>query len=157
MQCRRVQSADGLSNTLPKRNQKNSDRISSSTLSLSPEEIRSVKVAKAQFNRRGGFVRIFPTADSWAKYSTYLDPVSGVPISGTISSTYNLVIPHNFNLMLYQQLFPEVQVSKIEKLNNFLDSKHDVRQSITQRQNRYERKLIQGHKAALLPKKVFFY
>lgn len=34
-----------------------------------------VRNAKAQFERRGGFVRIFPAADTWAKYSQYLGKV----------------------------------------------------------------------------------
>jgi hypothetical protein len=68
-----VHSADGLSSTLPKKSSSvNADRLSSSALTLSPEESRVIKMAKAQFDRRGGFVRIFPAVDSWTKYSQYL-------------------------------------------------------------------------------------
>lgn len=34
--------------------------------------MKLIKNVNAQFERRGGFVRIFPTIDSWAKYSQYL-------------------------------------------------------------------------------------
>ena len=74
-QCRRVHSADGLSNTLPKKQQSTistTRRISSASLQPTPEETRIIKNAHAQFERRGGFVRIFPAVDSWARYSQYL-------------------------------------------------------------------------------------
>lgn len=63
-----------MSNTLPKKHipASESGRLTSSAFSLSPEESRIVRNAKAQFERRGGFVRIFPAADTWAKYSQYL-------------------------------------------------------------------------------------
>lgn len=40
--------------------------------SLTNEEIRIIKLIKAQYKRRGGFVRIFPSQDSWKKYAQYL-------------------------------------------------------------------------------------
>lgn len=39
---------------------------------LSSEQQRIVTSAKAQFERRGGFVRIFPSPKSWELYSQYL-------------------------------------------------------------------------------------
>gem|GEM_PF-6671666 len=39
---------------------------------LSSEQQRIVASAKAQFERRGGFVRIFPSPKSWELYSQYL-------------------------------------------------------------------------------------
>lgn len=39
---------------------------------MTAEEVKMVRCAKAQFERRGGFVRIFPTVESWSKYSQYL-------------------------------------------------------------------------------------
>jgi tubulin polyglutamylase TTLL5 len=132
--CRRVHSADGLSSTLPKKSSSvNADRLSSSALTLSPEESRVIKMAKAQFDRRGGFVRIFPAVDSWTKYSQYLDPATGIPISGNNNSysSYNISGAHNYNLLLYTHLFPEVPINTkaFDKCNlkySSLDRKRDL-------------------------------
>lgn len=67
-QSRRVQSADSLPNV-----KHHSRPIHSAPVhSLSSEEIRMVRYARAQFERRGGFIRIFPSAESWKRYSAYL-------------------------------------------------------------------------------------
>lgn len=73
-QYRRVHSADGLSNTIPRKqtNSYNKIQTTATQTQLSPDEVKLVKIVNAQFERRGGFVRIFPTIDSWAKYSQYL-------------------------------------------------------------------------------------
>lgn len=39
---------------------------------LTGEELRLVRAVRAQYARRGGFVRIFPSQNSWQKYSQYL-------------------------------------------------------------------------------------
>ncbi|KAJ8924380.1 hypothetical protein NQ315_007176 [Exocentrus adspersus] len=165
--CRRVHSADGLSNTLPKkhRSSTSSARISSTSLHCTSEVTRVIRNAVAQFERRGGFVRIFPAIDSWAKYSQYLDPATGIPISGTSSSSYSLNVPHNYNLLLYTHIFPEIPISTrgMEKCPNkrftSLERKRDqtptgIRKQSSERQNRYERMLSQGHKSALVPCKI---
>lgn len=75
---------------------------------LTQEEQRIVRHARFQHNRRGGFVRIFPTVDSMQKYGSLLDPVTGIPVSTAAvngSSTPAMILPHNFNLMLHNQLF----------------------------------------------------
>lgn len=74
-----------------------------------------VRNAKAQFERRGGFVRIFPAADSWAKYSQYLDPTNGIPTIGPVSSSYSVSTPHNYNQVLFTQLFPHVPITPPNK------------------------------------------
>uniref|UniRef100_V5G4R9 Tubulin--tyrosine ligase-like protein 5 n=1 Tax=Anoplophora glabripennis TaxID=217634 RepID=V5G4R9_ANOGL len=165
--CRRVYSADGLSNTLPKKHVPSTSsarsRISSASLHCSSEVSRIIRNTVAQFERRGGFVRIFPAIDSWAKYSQYLDSTTGIPISGTTSS-YSLNVPHNYNLLLYMHLFPDVPINTkgIEKLphNRYtsLDRNRDKtpvsgKQS-NERLDRYERMLSQGHKSALVPCKI---
>ncbi|KAF2881607.1 hypothetical protein ILUMI_24550 [Ignelater luminosus] len=145
-------------------------RLSQSVLQLTAEELKIVRMAKAQFERRGGFVRIFPTIDSWAKYWQYLDPITGIPTTGAPTSTYNLVVPHNFNQMLFSQLYPDAPLATTMKPNEktatgdrkrSVDRKRDLSvDSVTEkgvpqnRQDRYERMLSQGHRAALLPKKI---
>lgn len=57
--------------TLPQ-GKKNTNRNSKSKAGLSSEQQRIVASAKAQFERRGGFVRIFPSPKSWELYSQYL-------------------------------------------------------------------------------------
>ncbi|XP_044265765.1 tubulin polyglutamylase TTLL5 isoform X1 [Tribolium madens] len=165
--CRRVHSADGLSSTLPRKNSSmHGDRLSSSALTLTPEETRVIKLAKCQFERRGGFVRIFPAVDSWTKYSQYLDPATGIPISGNNNSytSYNLSGAHNYNLLLYTHFFPDAPVNTklMDKSNlrySSLDRKRDLSLdshtgSSLARQDRYERQLSQGHRQSLAPQKI---
>lgn len=52
---------------------------------LSGEEARLVRAVKAQYQRRGGFVRIFPSLNSWQKYSQYLGKLSYVYCFRTVS------------------------------------------------------------------------
>ncbi|XP_017779689.1 PREDICTED: tubulin polyglutamylase TTLL5 isoform X2 [Nicrophorus vespilloides] len=163
--CRRVHSADGLSNTLPKKNSNSRQSVNLSTASLTNEELKMLKNVKAQFERRGGFVRIFPAVDSWTKYSQYLEPVTGIPISGSNSSVpFSMMSQHNNNQILYMHLFPDVPMtppilrdskhysrnSLDRKRDSSLDSVRKYESALsTPRQDRYERKLIQGHKSAL--------
>uniref|UniRef100_UPI0037E89107 tubulin polyglutamylase TTLL5 n=1 Tax=Semicossyphus pulcher TaxID=241346 RepID=UPI0037E89107 len=44
-----------------------------STLSLTAEEIRVLRRIKEEYERRGGFIRIFPTAETWELYGGYLE------------------------------------------------------------------------------------
>lgn len=73
---------------------------------LTSEENRIIRFANAQYARRGGFVRVYPTHDSLQKYGMFLDPVTGIPTS-TIptSGTVGMIIPHNYNTMLHSQLY----------------------------------------------------
>ncbi|KAK9884002.1 hypothetical protein WA026_004937 [Henosepilachna vigintioctopunctata] len=174
-QCRQVHSAEGLNDAVSRKRSSltsQNRRLSGSNHTLSPEELRYVKMAKLQFSRRGGFIRIFPAIDSWAKYSQYLDPVTGVPISGIHSqNVYSITnSSHNLNLLLFNQLFPEATIlpkgsDKIRSRYNSLERKKMTQQQApvkqkncvpTQnaRQDRYERVLMQGHRSALEPSKT---
>ncbi|XP_035023314.1 tubulin polyglutamylase TTLL5 isoform X1 [Hippoglossus stenolepis] len=44
-----------------------------STLSLTAEETKVLRRIKEEYERRGGFIRIFPTAETWELYSGYLE------------------------------------------------------------------------------------
>ncbi|XP_040916090.1 tubulin polyglutamylase TTLL5 isoform X2 [Toxotes jaculatrix] len=44
-----------------------------STLNLTAEEIKVLRRIKEEFERRGGFIRIFPTAETWELYGGYLE------------------------------------------------------------------------------------
>ena len=77
LQCRRVQSADALSVGSCVTGKKvpqivTSSRLIASSLSLSPEENRMIRTVRSEFERRGGFVRIFPSAESWKRYGIFL-------------------------------------------------------------------------------------
>lgn len=139
LQCRRVNSADGLSGVSKKgSNSHTNGRLANSTLCLSVEELKLVKMARAQFQRRGGWVRIFPTADSWIRYSQYLDSNTGVPLPAIPHSTHPTVpITHNYNMLLHNHLFAD-----ISKGRHFTGSKD--------RHDRYERQLSQGHRGGNL-------
>ncbi|KAH1015348.1 hypothetical protein HUJ05_013087 [Dendroctonus ponderosae] len=170
--CRRVHSADGLSNVSLSKKQSSTvstRRISSASLQPTPEESRIVKNAQAQFDRRGGFVRIFPAVDSWTRYAQYLDPVTGIPISGIVSSSYNVTNAHNFNMSLYSHLFPDMPArvnrsnekqqarAKFSSLDRKRESSFDNNTfppRMNGRQDRYERALSRGHKQALVLCKI---
>lgn len=81
---------------------------------LTTEELRIVRNANAQYDRRGGFVRIFPVADSMLKYGHILDPVTGIPIaSPSPVAPCSMILPHNYNQLLFQQLFPGKMLRKV--------------------------------------------
>uniref|UniRef100_A0A8C1YUQ9 Tubulin--tyrosine ligase-like protein 5 n=1 Tax=Cyprinus carpio TaxID=7962 RepID=A0A8C1YUQ9_CYPCA len=44
-------------------------KLAESTLSLTAEEMKVLRRAQEEYDRRGGFVRIFPTPDTWELYS----------------------------------------------------------------------------------------
>ncbi|KAM6961234.1 tubulin polyglutamylase TTLL5 [Aplochiton taeniatus] len=48
-------------------------RQTESTLGLTTEEVTVLRKTKEQHERRGGFIRIFPTPDTWELYSGYLE------------------------------------------------------------------------------------
>ncbi|XP_016092895.1 tubulin polyglutamylase TTLL5 isoform X1 [Sinocyclocheilus grahami] len=48
-------------------------KLAESTLSLTAEEMKVLRRAQEEYDRRGGFVRIFPTPDTWELYSGYLE------------------------------------------------------------------------------------
>ena len=56
---------------------------------LTTEESRVLTMAKEQYQRRGSFVRIFPTVETWELYGSFLEYKS------------------NLNYLLAQKLFPE--------------------------------------------------
>ncbi|KAJ4437028.1 hypothetical protein ANN_17161, partial [Periplaneta americana] len=148
LSCRRVQSADALTGSSSSIGRKappivTSSRLIASSLSLTPEENRIIKSVRAEFDRRGGFVRIFPSAESWKRYGYLLDPVTGITCTSAVPGGQSIappmVVPHNYNLLIHQQLFPELQSSC-----KSLESSQPP-----DRLTRYERALLQGHKASL--------
>ncbi|XP_052756672.1 tubulin polyglutamylase TTLL5 isoform X1 [Galleria mellonella] len=99
---------------------------------LSGEELRLVRAVRAQYARRGGFVRIFPSQNSWQKYSQYLDPVSGIPVCST-SLNNNVpyqVVQHNYNLLIHSHVLPHFQHAATAAAANLTDT--------PQRLKRYE-------------------
>ncbi|XP_039757704.1 uncharacterized protein LOC120632021 [Pararge aegeria] len=112
--CRRVHSAEntcvrGKSNSVnsPAQNQ----AVGPLSGLLTGEELRIVRAVRAQYARRGGFVRIFPSQNSWQKYSQYLDPVTGIPVCSTSlnNNAPYTVVQHNFNLLVHSHVLPHFQ------------------------------------------------
>ncbi|XP_055618403.1 tubulin polyglutamylase TTLL5 [Toxorhynchites rutilus septentrionalis] len=106
-------------------------KLQTTLSALTAEELKIVRFARSQYERRGGFVRIFPTSDSMSRYAAFLDPVTGIPTSAITSSgsgTYLMIIPHNYNQMLHTQLFPQGSESenriihRIQKYERALES-----------------------------------
>ncbi|KAK0092621.1 hypothetical protein PV326_001009 [Microctonus aethiopoides] len=135
--CRRVHSAETLA-------QKKKTGKPSNRSGLTLEQHRIVMSAKAQFDRRGGFVRIFPSPKSWELYSQYLDPATGIPIVTDPLGPGRLPqqLGANLNLMLHEQLFPAAS-----RASGF--SVPEVTLDRLSRYERYERALVKGHKQSL--------
>ncbi|ROL47978.1 Tubulin polyglutamylase TTLL5 [Anabarilius grahami] len=53
--------------------EKHSTKQAESTLGLTAEEMKVLRRVQEEYERRGGFVRIFPTPDTWELYSGYLE------------------------------------------------------------------------------------
>ncbi|XP_058465024.1 tubulin polyglutamylase TTLL5 [Malaya genurostris] len=143
---------------------------------LTMEELKIVRFARAQYERRGGFVRIFPTSDSMMRYASLLDPVTGVPTSAVTSNgsgSYLMIIPHNYNQMLHSQLFPQGSesenriVHRIQKYERALESslpitigpKHTAPKCVDEakRLRLQIRKLIEaGHELSILQSRRAF-
>ncbi|XP_023208193.1 tubulin polyglutamylase TTLL5 isoform X2 [Xiphophorus maculatus] len=47
--------------------------LEESTLNLTTEEIKVLRRIREEYERRGGFIRIFPTQDTWELYGPYLE------------------------------------------------------------------------------------
>ncbi|XP_033232510.1 tubulin polyglutamylase TTLL5 [Drosophila pseudoobscura] len=87
---------------------KNKKKGSVSTDHLTGEEQRILRNARLQYSRRGGFERIFPTADSMQRYGNFLDSTNGIPIStpNVQGQTFQtLIMQHNYNQMLHSNLY----------------------------------------------------
>uniref|UniRef100_A0A3Q2ZHX2 Tubulin--tyrosine ligase-like protein 5 n=1 Tax=Kryptolebias marmoratus TaxID=37003 RepID=A0A3Q2ZHX2_KRYMA len=87
-----------------------------STLNLTAEEIKVLRRMKEEYERRGGFIRIFPTEDTWELYGAYLESKTSL------------------NLMLANRLFHGRNVNGSMQLQ--VDTVHDCH--VVQ----YERKLL---------------
>lgn len=108
---------------------------------LTSEEMKILKATRGQMERLGGFLRIFPQVDSMQKYGSFLDTITGIPTaasSGSGTGTYLMIIPHNYNQMLYNQLFP----NSIESVSN----------TIIDRIQKYERTLDRSLPIVIGPK-----
>ncbi|KAL7301419.1 hypothetical protein TKK_0005861 [Trichogramma kaykai] len=139
--CRRVHSAETLNNQKKKPSVKTN--VNNKT-GLSSEQQRILTSSKAQIERRGGFVLIFPSPKSWELYSQYLDPVTGVPMATDPLGPGKIVqvtsVNHNF--MLHEQLFPAASRSAGYILP-------DVKFDRLSRFERYERALVKGYRSSL--------
>ncbi|XP_056282088.1 tubulin polyglutamylase TTLL5 isoform X3 [Pseudoliparis swirei] len=86
-----------------------------STLSLTADEIKVLRRIKEEYERRGGFIRIFPTAETWELYGGYLESKTSL------------------NFMLANRLFHERNVNgNVQPQVDASHGRHDVQ---------YERKL----------------
>ena len=68
----------------------NSDKINRTESLQSENETSMLKSIQEENKRCGGWVRLFPTSDTWEFYSEYLE----------VRTTF-------FNLLLHQKLFPK--------------------------------------------------
>ncbi|XP_045537693.1 uncharacterized protein LOC106708604 isoform X2 [Papilio machaon] len=106
---------------------------------LAGEELRIVRAVRAQYARRGGFVRIFPSQNSWQKYAQYLDPVTGIPVCSTSvnSSAPYAALQHNYNLLVHAHVLPHFRQAAAH-------TEPDLDADTPQRLRRYETVAIAG-------------
>ncbi|XP_066483529.1 tubulin polyglutamylase TTLL5 isoform X2 [Tiliqua scincoides] len=62
-----------MKNLMPSAREKVSGKHVGSMLGLSMEEIKALRRVKDEYERRGGFIRIFPTPLTWDTYGSYLE------------------------------------------------------------------------------------
>lgn len=129
---RRTNSADPIVNPEQSSTKK---KQSVKTATLTAEEQRILRNANLQNARRGGFVRIFPAEDSIQKYSSFLDPITGIPIStsSSQSQSFSMILPINFNMLLSNYLYVKHIKDGYIQDNTFAE-----------RMNQYERALENG-------------
>uniref|UniRef100_A0A8C6CVB6 Tubulin--tyrosine ligase-like protein 5 n=1 Tax=Moschus moschiferus TaxID=68415 RepID=A0A8C6CVB6_MOSMO len=74
-QCSRPLSASDaeMKNLVGSAREKMPGKLGGSVLGLSMEEIKVLRRVKEENDRRGGFIRIFPTSETWETYGSYLE------------------------------------------------------------------------------------
>ncbi|XP_005191219.1 tubulin polyglutamylase TTLL5 [Musca domestica] len=103
-------------------NNKRSSVSTSACKNLTLEEQRILRNARFQNARRGGFVRIFPTEDSMSRYGNFLDSTTGIPMSTPVlqgQTFQSTMSQHNYNQLLYQQLYGGKQSGDMKEGNSF--------------------------------------
>ncbi|XP_041131873.1 tubulin polyglutamylase TTLL5 isoform X3 [Polyodon spathula] len=128
-QRQRPMSASDADNSEPK--EKLTGKQGGSTLGLTTEELKVLQRVKEEHERRGGFIRIFPTAETWELYGGYLEHKTSM------------------NYMLATRLFPEksARPAASTKTRNALNGQAALGMSLfhvetEQHVVQYERKLM---------------
>ncbi|XP_043929800.1 tubulin polyglutamylase TTLL5 [Protopterus annectens] len=100
--------------------------VGGGTLGLSMEEIKVLRRTKEEYERRGGFIRIFPTEESWELYGSFLEYKT------------------QMNYMLALRLFPDrvVKQNMSVKVRTTTNGNSDTCQKMKQHAMQYERKLL---------------
>ncbi|XP_005096708.1 tubulin polyglutamylase TTLL5 isoform X1 [Aplysia californica] len=110
---------------------------------LNSEEIKILRRAKEEEGRRGGWIRIFPTADSWDTHGSFLQ----------FQTTHNL--------MLHQRLYPErhkaMTASKTPGTSTITPSrsKNGIQLQVTGSGKAEQEKFIESYAQALLRAKQY--
>uniref|UniRef100_A0A2I3SK11 Tubulin--tyrosine ligase-like protein 5 n=1 Tax=Pan troglodytes TaxID=9598 RepID=A0A2I3SK11_PANTR len=72
--CRPLSASDAeMKNLVGSAREKGPGKLVGSVLGLSMEEIKVLRRVKEENDRRGGFIRIFPTSETWEIYGSYLE------------------------------------------------------------------------------------
>ncbi|KAJ1104661.1 hypothetical protein NDU88_002071 [Pleurodeles waltl] len=70
---RPMSASDADANTVITSTKEKMGKQANSVIGLSMDEIKMLRRVKEEFERRGGFIRIFPRADTWELYGPYLE------------------------------------------------------------------------------------
>lgn len=101
---RQMHSADSLSK-ICKKPSKTSKTVNRNA--VTPDELRLLRMVQEQFNRKGCFITIFPSSDTWKKYSAYLDPITGVPSFGLPQIGVSFYTHQNYNKLIHAHFYPK--------------------------------------------------
>ncbi|XP_047466475.1 tubulin polyglutamylase TTLL5 isoform X2 [Mugil cephalus] len=117
-----------------------------STLSLTAEEIKVLRRVKEEHDRRGGFVRIFPTEDTWELYGGYLESKTSMNfmLANRLFHGRNV----NGNVQLQVDTVHSCHVVQYERKLLSLEARKRRQRHLTHRSAKGKKKSGKGSRAA---------
>uniref|UniRef100_H3DJ54 Tubulin--tyrosine ligase-like protein 5 n=1 Tax=Tetraodon nigroviridis TaxID=99883 RepID=H3DJ54_TETNG len=109
-----------------------------STLSLTAEEIKVLRRIQEEYERRGGFIRIFPTAETWELYGEYLE--SKTSMNYTVANRLFHGRNVSGNVQLQVESFHDCHVIQYERKLLTLETHKRRRHRLTSRSAAGKRK-----------------
>ncbi|XP_026210875.1 tubulin polyglutamylase TTLL5 isoform X2 [Anabas testudineus] len=115
-----------------------------STLTLTTEEIKALRRIKEEYERRGGFIRIFPTAETWELYGGYLESKTSM----NYMLANRLFHGRNVNVQLQVDVVHDCHVVQYERKLLSLEERKSRQRHLTHRSAARKRKMGRESKAS---------
>ncbi|XP_029900394.1 tubulin polyglutamylase TTLL5 isoform X2 [Myripristis murdjan] len=118
-----------------------------STLNLTAEEIKLLRRIKEEYERRGGFIRIFPTPETWELYGGYLESKTSMNymLANRLFHGRNL----NGNVQLQVDAFHGCHILRYERKLLSLEARKKRQRHLAQRSSAGKKKSGTESKASL--------